>query len=50
MRVVVHAPLFSYFQVDPIKFPGGNEGMRQLTQDIRNMGYKWGSYTEASIK
>ena len=21
--------------------------MRKLTQDIRDMGYKWGSYTEA---
>jgi hypothetical protein len=31
-----------YLQVDPIRFPGGNEGMRQLTDEIRAMGYKWG--------
>ena len=28
-------------------FEGGNDGMRRLAQDIRDMGYMWGSYTEA---
>jgi hypothetical protein len=36
-----------YLQVDPVRFPGGNEGMRKLTDEIRAMGFRWGSYTEA---
>lgn len=33
-------------QVDPVKFPGGNQGFAQMVSQIRAMGYKWGSYTE----
>ena len=36
--------------MDPIRFPGGNEGMRKLTDEIRAMGFKWGSYTEAGTE
>ena len=36
-----------FLQVDPTKFPGGNDGFTQMTDQIRSMGYKWGSYTEA---
>ena len=36
-----------FLQVDPAKFPGGNDGFTQMTDQIRAMGYKWGSYTEA---
>ena len=36
-----------FLQVDPVRFPGGNEGMRKLASDLRGMGFRWGSYTEA---
>ena len=36
-----------FLQVDPVRFPGGNEGFTVMTDSIRAMGYKWGSYTEA---
>ena len=36
-----------HLQVDPVRFPGGNEGMRALTAQIRKMGFRWGSYTES---
>ena len=36
-----------YLQCDPVRFPGGNEGMRKLTDSIREMGFKWGHYTES---
>ena len=36
-----------FLQVDPVKFPGGNDGFTQMTERIRAMGFKWGSYTEA---
>ncbi len=36
-----------FLQVDPVRFPGGNEGMRALTDEVRAMGFKWGSYTES---
>eukprot|EP00039_Didymoeca_costata_P021632 m.345013 g.345013 ORF g.345013 m.345013 type:complete len:671 (+) comp25672_c0_seq1:63-2075(+) len=39
-----------YLVVDPTKFPGGNNGMKVLTDDIRMMGFKWGSYTEAGTQ
>ena len=36
-----------YLQVDPVRFPGGNEGMRTLTDQVRALGFKWGHYTES---
>jgi hypothetical protein len=36
-----------YLQVDPLRFPGGNEGMRALASDVRALGFKWGHYTES---
>ena len=36
-----------FLVVDPVRFPGGNEGMRALTDKIRGMGFRWGHYTEA---
>ena len=36
-----------FLQVDPGKFPGGNDGFVQITDQIRAMGCKWGSYTKA---
>jgi hypothetical protein len=36
-----------FLQCDPVRFPGGNEGMRKLVDDIRAMGFKWGHYTES---
>ena len=39
-----------FLQVDPVRFPGGNEGMRELTDDIRALGFKWGHYTESGTK
>jgi hypothetical protein len=36
-----------FLQVDPVRFPGGNDGFTDMTNKIRAMGYKWGSYTEA---
>jgi hypothetical protein len=36
-----------HLQSDPRRFPGGNEGVRQLTDEVRRLGLKWGSYTEA---
>lgn len=39
-----------HMQVDPIRFPGGNEGMRKLIEEIISLGFKWGSYTEAGEK
>ena len=36
-----------YLQCDPVRFPGGNEGMRKLTDEVRSMGFKWGHYTES---
>lgn len=36
-----------FLQCDPVRFPGGNEGMRALTDEIRAMGFKWGHYTES---
>lgn len=34
-----------HLKVDPVRFPGGNAGMRQLTDEMRAMGFKWGHYT-----
>lgn len=36
-----------FLQCDPVRFPGGNEGMRKLVDDVRSMGFKWGHYTES---
>lgn len=36
-----------FLQCDPVRFPGGNEGMRKLVDDVRAMGFKWGHYTES---
>ena len=36
-----------FLQVDPVRFPGGNDGFAEMTKQIRAMGFKWGSYTEA---
>jgi hypothetical protein len=36
-----------HLQSDPIRFPGGNEGIRKLAEELRSWGFKWGSYTEA---
>jgi hypothetical protein len=36
-----------HLQVDPVRFPGGNEGMRALVTQVRQLGFKWGSYTES---
>ena len=31
-----------HLQVDPVRFPGGNEGMRKLTDAVRALGFRWG--------
>ena len=36
-----------HLQVDPVRFPGGNEGMRKLTDAVRALGFRWGHYTES---
>eukprot|EP00947_MAST-08B_sp_MAST-8B-sp1_P005045 g5045.t1 len=36
-----------YLVVDPLKFPGGNPGFVELTNDIRALGFRFGAYTEA---
>ena len=36
-----------FLEVDPVRFPGGNEGMRRLTDQVRALGFKWGHYTES---
>ena len=36
-----------FLEIDPVRFPGGNEGMRALSAQIRAMGFRWGFYTEA---
>ena len=46
-----------HLQADPIKFPAvlskngtipaGNEALRALSGELRAMGFRWGSYTEA---
>jgi alpha-galactosidase len=36
-----------FLQVDPKRFPGGNDGFTAMVDKIRAMGFKWGSYTEA---
>ena len=38
-----------YLQVDPVRFPGGNEGMRALAAEIRSMGFKWGHCEPAAF-
>ena len=36
-----------HLQVDPVKFPGGNDGFAAMTDAVRALGFRWGSYTEA---
>ena len=37
-------------KVDPEKFPGGNKGFAEMVDEIRAMGFKWGSYTEVGYR
>ena len=36
-----------HLQSDLRRFPGGNEGIRKLADELRAWGFRWGSYTEA---
>jgi hypothetical protein len=47
LDIASHAVCDRVPKVDPVKFPGGNAGMKDLTAKIRAMGFKWGSYTES---